>query len=454
MMSISLKNKLKSLLKTDDDLALKVKKNIVFLFLIRGLSILTGFILVPLTIHYVNPVQYGIWLTIASLVAWVNTFDIGLSNGLRNKLSQSMALNEPEKINQNISSTYGLLFIIALLIFAIAFVVGSLFNWNHLLKIPADIGYDIWPIIIIAIGFFCMQFVLQPLNSILIATHQPFKASLIALAGQLVTLFATFILIKYTSGNLLILVFVVSGSPVLALIIASCYFFSSSLKTFQPRLKFINLKSAGGLLNLGAAFFFVQMGALILYETDNILITRMLGPGSVTTFNIAYKYFSILILAFNIILTPYWSAFTAAFAKEDFSWMKRSVKKLRMIWLATSALSFLLYLFSNVFYRLWIGEKIIVPNLLSLSIAFYVVVQNWTVIHSYFLNGTGKLRIQLIMVIGTGIVNIPLSIFLIKQVGIQGTVIANILVMIFMNIFLTYQCHLLINRKASGIWNR
>ncbi|MGZ3756186.1 MAG: lipopolysaccharide biosynthesis protein [Mucilaginibacter sp.] len=453
-MPISLKNKLQKLLRADDDLTFKVKKNIVLLFLIRGFSIVIGFLLVPLTIHYVNPVQYGIWLTIASLVAWINTFDIGLSNGLRNKLSHAIALNESEKINQNISSTYGLLAIIALFIFALAFIGGSFFNWNHLLKIPDRIGYNIWPIIIIATGFFCMQFVLQPINSILIAAHQPFKASLFALAGQLITLLATFILTKYTSGNLYILVFVVSGSPVLALIIASCFLFSGSLKTFRPRLKFIDLKSAGSLLNLGAAFFFVQIGALILYETDNIVITRTLGPGSVTTFNVAYKYFSILILAFNIILTPYWSAFTDAFAKEDFRWIKGSIKKLRMIWLGISVLSFILYLFSSVFYRLWVGENIIVPNLLSLSIAFYVVVQNWTVIHSYFLNGTGKLRIQLIMVISTGVINIPLSILLIKQVGIQGTVIANILVMLFMNIFLTYQCHLLINKKAIGIWNR
>jgi len=102
---------------------------------------------------------------------------------------------------------------------------------------------------------------------------------------------------------------------------------------------------------------------------------------------------------------------------------------------------------------MWIGDKTVVPPLLSFIIAVNVIVQTWTIIHSYFLNGVGKLRIQLILVIGTGFLNIPLSVWLIYRIGVSGTVLANIIVMTIIGIFLTYQYNLIINKKAKGIWN-
>ena len=95
-----------------------------------------------------------------------------------------------------------------------------------------------------------------------------------------------------------------------------------------------------------------------------------------------------------------------------------------------------------------------VPGILSLSIAVYTMLQTWMVIHAYLLNGVGKLRIQLILVITTGMINIPLSVFLIKQVGLPGTVLANIIVMLITNIFISWQCRLIMANKATGIWNK
>ena len=66
--------------------SIKAKKNIGLSFLIKGASIAISLILVPLTINYINPYRYGIWLTLSSVVSWFSFFDIGLTNGLRNKL--------------------------------------------------------------------------------------------------------------------------------------------------------------------------------------------------------------------------------------------------------------------------------------------------------------------------------------------------------------------------------
>ena len=51
----------------------------------------------PLTIDFVNPTQYGIWLTLSSLLAWFSFFDIGLSLGFRNRFAQAKANGVDER---------------------------------------------------------------------------------------------------------------------------------------------------------------------------------------------------------------------------------------------------------------------------------------------------------------------------------------------------------------------
>ncbi|MHB8209560.1 lipopolysaccharide biosynthesis protein [Mucilaginibacter sp.] len=449
-----LKNKVRVFWNVGPERTLMIKRNIIFSFLIKGAGVLISFLLIPLTIHYVNAGQYGIWLTISSLVVWINTFDIGLSNGLRNKIAHSIALNETTNIVKYISTTYTILFFIALITFVVFYISGSFFNWNQLLNIKPSINANIWPIITISLGAFCIQFVLQPIKSILTATHEPFKSSLLLLLGQCLTVILIYILTLYTKSSLLMLVVVVSSSPVLIFLIANIYLFNTSLKRYSPKFSAIDLKSAKSLLTTGGAFFLIQMGAVILFETDNIIISRILGPSQVTAFNIASKLFSLTTIIFVIMLTPYWSAFTDAYAKNDMKWIKQSIRKMRMIWLYMSIATVILYFFSNIFYKIWVGNTISISNQLSLSMAIYVILSNWQGIYVYALNGIGKLRIQLIFISLAGLLNIPLSVLLIHRVGLPGTVIANIILAIIMNVFYTYQVNLIINQKATGIWNR
>jgi O-antigen/teichoic acid export membrane protein len=451
-MILNIKKRIKLLVKTDHERSSKIKKNIFYSFFIKGASILLGLMLIPLTINYINPVQYGIWLTISAMVLWMNNFDVGLSHGLRNKLAHSLALGDTENSIKYVSTTYAVLFGIALMTFAIFFIIGSFFNWNSLFNVDNSITFSIWPVVVLALGSFCIQFFLQPINSILIATHEPFMASAILFSGQLCTFVIVFIMTKCVAGNLFILDAVMSCSPLLVLLIANLYLFSTSLKNFRPRFKAIDLKSARSLLNIGGVFFIIQMGALVIYQTDNLIITRILGPAQVTTFNIAYKYFSILIVGLTIVVTPYWSAFTDAYAKKDFEWIKKSTLRMRFICLGVAVLAVVLYLFAKNLYQLWIGNKIEIPDALSLALTFYIIIYTWQLIHCYILNGLGKLRLQLILVVIAAFFNIPLSVYLSKKIGLPGVVLANTAVTAIMAVFYTIQVNKIIHQKDTGVW--
>lgn len=83
----------KKIFKGDKRSAL-LKKNIAGSFFIKGWNCIVQLLLVPLTLNCLNQYEYGIWLTINSILIWIDQFDIGLGNGLRNKLAESIAQND------------------------------------------------------------------------------------------------------------------------------------------------------------------------------------------------------------------------------------------------------------------------------------------------------------------------------------------------------------------------
>lgn len=82
-------------------------------------------------------------------------------------------------------------------------------------------------------------------------------------------------------------------------------------------------------VGLGGQFFVVMFSMLFIFQLTNIILSRVQGPEAVTQYNIAYKYFNVLNMAANIILTPFWSAFTDAYIKRDYNWMRGTLENWR-----------------------------------------------------------------------------------------------------------------------------
>ena len=84
----------------------KTKLNIVAMLGVKGLSMLISFLYVPLLLNSMDSENYGVWLTLTSLVSWVAIFDIGLGNGLRNKLAEALARNDELLGRKYVSTAY------------------------------------------------------------------------------------------------------------------------------------------------------------------------------------------------------------------------------------------------------------------------------------------------------------------------------------------------------------
>ncbi len=434
--------------------SVKAKKNILASFLIKGASIAISLILVPLTINYVNPTQYGIWLTLSSIIGWFSFFDIGFGNGLRNRFAEAIAKEDYQTAKIYVSTTYAILTIIITGVLLLFLVINPFLDWSKILNTPAGMASELSVLVLIVFVFFCIQFILQLITTIIIADQQPAKASLLTLLGSVLSLITIFILTKTTSGNLIYLGTALSVSPAIVLVVSSLILFKRKYKKYAPSFKHIRFSYARSLMSLGIKFFMLQIAAVILFQTSNIIISQLFGPAEVTPYNIAYKYFNVAPMIFAIIMTPFWSAFTESWVRGDIAWIKSTIKKLQLLWVVFSIGAVLMLLLSDTAYKLWVGDKIHVPLSVSVVMFINVIIYNWCSIYSHFLNGLGKIKLQLFTGIAGSLLNIPLAIFLGKTFGIFGIALSTTLISLATIILSPLQYHKIITNKATGIWGK
>ena len=117
-------------------------------------SVVANFMLVPLSIQYLGKENYGIWLTLSSVITWFALFDIGLGNGLRNKFAESKALGKDRDAQAFVSTAYYTIGAISIVLITIIIALSSFVIWTRIFNAPSTIGKELSFLLPIVFGFF------------------------------------------------------------------------------------------------------------------------------------------------------------------------------------------------------------------------------------------------------------------------------------------------------------
>jgi O-antigen/teichoic acid export membrane protein len=440
---------------TGETRSLQAKKNIIASFCLKAVSIAVSLLLVPLTLRYLNPTEYGIWLTLSSILTWINFFDIGLGNGLRNKLTEALSFRNIEKAKVYVSTTFAILFLIMAVFFVMFISVNPLLDWSAILKTSPEASQGLSSVVVVVFAFFCLQFIFKTVGIIFIAQQKPALNDLLGVLGNVLSLIIIYILTLCTSGSLYKVAVAFSAAPLVVFLLAYIFvFYFSKYQFLRPTWGNVKKSSVEELMGLGVQFFLIQVAGLIMHATSNLIIIQTLGAEEVTVYNVAYRYFSIAIMVFSIIQSSLWNMYTDAWVKQDYGWIKRIIKKMIKMWILLSGTAFLMLLISNFIYRMWIGEDVTIPFTLSLWLAVLVVVNNWSSLWVNLINGIGKLRLQLYTSVFSSVAYIPIALLFCKQFGITGIVLSSIVAMLPGVLICPIQFNKIINYKAYGVWNK
>ena len=430
-----------------------LQKNILASFVIKGWSAAIVLLLVPATLNCLGEYKNGIWLTISSLLLWIDNMDIGLGNGLRNKIAEYMAHGDYERTRSLITSTFAMLTCIIIPVLLILLLLIAISDPYMVFNADPSKVDQLDQVLMVTVTLVCTSFIFKLIGNFYMGMQLPAVSNLLIALGQTVALIGTYIVLYSGSHSMMLIALVNTAAPLLVYLLAYPYTFFYKYPHLRPSFKLINFKEARAVINMGVQFFIMQISSVILFMTSNLLISKLFTPSLVTPYQITYRYFSLMLVVFSVICMPFWNATTDAYERGDIQWIRNATRKLRLMIIGLMACMVVMVVLSPWVYSIWIGDKVTIDIRMSIVMATYIFILIYSMRYSYFINGIGKLRLQLIFTTAAAIVFIPLA-YLTTQ--LTHSIIWFMIVMCLVNlpglIVNRIQFYKLINGIANGIW--
>ncbi|MGL5229796.1 MAG: lipopolysaccharide biosynthesis protein [Cetobacterium sp.] len=340
--------------------------NIISNFVFKGLGIGLSFISIPIMLKYLDKDNYGLWILILSITSWIYTFDIGIGNGLKNRLAESLAKNTEKEAKEYIATSYFFVTIISIIFFLIIYFILKNINFSNMLNINYLSNEELNKILLINIGFVCINFIFSLCNNIFLGSQKAYLSSINSVLSQILN-FGFLLGLFYFKENSIVLLSLTYGVGIFLshIILTSYYFYKNSNLLFS--FKDINTKITKKIFGVGLKIFLVQIAGLIIFSTDNFIITKYTGIENVATYNIVNKLFGIPLLAMSLITAPIWPAVTKAYHEKNRTWIDNTLKSLQklFVFLVISMLGMLII--AKPFIKIWTLNKID-PSLLLIGV--------------------------------------------------------------------------------------
>jgi O-antigen/teichoic acid export membrane protein len=416
----------------------------------KVLAMAASFLIMPIMIKYLGVTEYGVWSTILSILSWVVMFDLGIGNGLRNRVSESIAKNKMENVKIYISTGYIAITAFAICFCLIFFIASEYIPWGRVFNTVSVDSDELKFTVDISMFFILVNFVFSIINQIFNAVQKTELVIMNQFYANLLALLLTFALYRYAESSIGYLAIVYGLSIFISNLIFTIWFYHSNPQ-FSPDIRKFSKSKIVDILGLGSQFFIIQIAVVVLFTTDRLIITQLLGPEYIAAYDVVFKLFSAITILHGIIISPLWNSYSDAYHREDYEWMSRMVKKQCVIFLGLSLLIIVVYVLSDLIIKYWVGQIPYLSNELIVALAFFSLVMIWNNVFSVFLNGINETRLQVKTAIVAALINIPLSMFFVKyfNMGVEGIVLGSVISLLIFSVFGPFEVYNILYRLKN-----
>ena len=410
--------------------------NMLGAFLVKGCSLCVSLITMPAYIRYFHDqTVLGIWYTIISVLNWVMYFDLGLGNGLRNKLPKAIAENDTKKMKEYISTTYISMSGVVLVLLLVGTTIIPHLNWNSILNVSSNIVENRTLVICVAIIFLgiMLQFIVKLVVSVLYALQKSAIVNFLTLCSSLIALMALYIMPSATIEiNLWRMAIINVVAMTIPYLIISFVVYIKLLPGTAPKFKFFRKELVSSVLRIGISLMWLGLIFMVISSTNEFLISYFTAPQYVVEYQAYYKVFKTGAMLFSLALTPIWSAVTKAQAAKDYKWI---AKIYRIFLLATGVcliIEFLIIPILQLFMNVWLGIGAIDVNIwYAVAFVFSGTIFVLHQVNTSIGNGISYFKVQMIWMTFAAIIDVPLSYVMVQLTGGWiGIVVANVLALL------------------------
>lgn len=326
-------------------------------------SSLVGFIAVPVGLKYFKTEQYGVWTLISSVLVYLAVSNLGVNTAASVLMAKIPGVKD--KLLVLARSLKLLLFFASCAICGFAALSYFSTDWIYVLgKIPANLARETYLTCLILGLFYLVNIPFSLINSALNGFQKVYIDNLFNAALTVINFFALLITV-WTNGGLVRLA-ILTGSFTFGFnLVKFGYLYFIVLPEMRalpapaaPDVTDQHELSYDNIMRTGLRFLLIGLAALIVWNTDNFLISRIIGVGTVVPYFITFKLYYILFSFIFIVNNSSLSLMGREFGKKNWDWLNKIYSNLLIITVVIGGLAWIsgLFFFKDL-VRLWVGDE-------------------------------------------------------------------------------------------------
>ncbi|WP_348267059.1 oligosaccharide flippase family protein [Edaphobacter paludis] len=410
----------------------------------RGVALLVNAVTLPLTIRYLGPLEYGIWVTISTTVVMLAVMDLGVANTLTNMISRAYAMDDRAAAQRYYATAFWISSSISTVLGLISLLLWPRINWGALFHLQdAMLIHEVSLCVAIALGFFLLSLPLNLVHRILGGYQQTQITNYFNLLSNGLSLTTILVVIKL-HGSLVMLMLMYSGSLLLGSIALNIWVNLWDRRWLMPAPRFIRRAVIGDLMSSGMGFFILQLAGIVVYNSDNLIITHYLGAADVTPYSVTWRLAGYAAVLQTAVLPSLWPAYSEAYARGDYDWVRRMFWNTVRIAMGAVTVAVLILTFCGRWLIRWYAGPAGVPSeLLLCAICTWTLICAGMDLEACLLAAINRVRAQGILSAIAAALNIILSIYLVKRLGslgvILGTMLSYLLILVVPQTIIVWQ---------------
>ena len=401
----------------------------------KGILVLVNALSIPIAIRYLGAEKFGVWTTISTLLAMLLVLDLGVANSLTNFISEAYARGDRLHASRYTTTALSVMSAIALALGVIALLIWPHLDWYSIFHLSSRAEA---PLVSAAAAAALVIFLIDlpaRLAVKVLGGYQELKtANIFAALGGIGNLVTIIIMVRLRAG----LAALVAGSAaalVGADLLCLLWLLWVHKPWLRPRVAHLDRDAARRMMRLGTEFFILQIAGLVVFNSDNLVVTHYLGPAEVAPYSVAWRLVGYAAVVQTLLTPALWPAFSEAFERGDFPWLRKAFRKTMALTMGTAfAFVLLLAVAGRWIIRVWATQAAVPGELLMLLMCAWILISTFMNNTSTVLVSRGETRIQAWLGLGAAVLNLALSIWLVKRIGsegvILGTIVSYVLVLI------------------------
>lgn len=401
----------------------RLKRTFVSSLLMRPLAVITPFIIAPLFLRYLGEERYGLYATVISLAGFIGMSNAGITLGLVNKLTDCHVTGDRLLARRYVSSlTFAMLFIVVVGM-VIASVLVPILDWKTLLKIKGSLAAIETPWAVWITAIFTLLGIVSGVPRAVYFAYQDLEINNYWDGASKLAVLLGCVAVIYTPWGLIGIALAVIGIPAVVRGFNTLSLFFLEKRWLRPSLALFDRSLLRDAMVQGICLFILELAVYALFQSDNLLISLLLGPSAVTSYDLVGRLFGLAYGVFLMVLLPLWPAYGEAIRRGDLPWVRRGVR-LSLIVICGGMLCFglILYLFEAPIFRFWMhgGATVVVSKSLILAMTATFVLRAWVDCRSVVLNPANILWPQIWFFVTHAVLNVIAAVLLTPKMGAAG----------------------------------